>query len=127
VFALNASKSSQNQEKKGAYKKTLKALLPYGMLATKKWLREHELSAHAIDNAVKTETLLLLTSGVYSQYSRNLRWEGAVASLQRMELDDIDDELTVPPTHAGGVTALALSGFSQYLSMGNSPTIHLYS
>ena len=99
VFALNARNSSQNQAKKGAYKKTLKAHLPYGMLPTKKWLREHELSAHAIDNAVKTETLLLLTSGVYSQYSRNLRWEGAVASLQRMELDDIDDEVTVPPTH----------------------------
>jgi hypothetical protein len=127
IFALNASKSSQNQAKKGAYKKILKSLLPYGMLATKTWLRMHGLSSHAIDNAVKSETLLLLASGVYSQYNRNLRWEGVVASLQRMELDDINDELTVPPTHAGGVTALALSGLSQYLSLGSSPTTHLYS
>ena len=124
---MNTSESSQNKEKKGAYKKSLKALLPYGMLATKKWLRTHGLSIHALDNAVKSETLLLLASGVYSQYSRNLRWEGVVASLQRMELDHIDEKLTVPPAHAGGVTALALSGLSQYLSLGSSPTIHLYS
>ena len=50
---------------KGAYKQSLKALLPYGMLATKKWLAAQGMSAHAIDNAVKTETLLLLARGVY--------------------------------------------------------------
>ena len=38
-----------------------------------------------LDNAVKTETLLLLATGVYSQYSRSVSWEGVVASMQRME------------------------------------------
>ncbi len=108
---------------KGAYKQSLKALLPYGMLATKKWLAEQGLSAHALDNAVKTDTLLLLASGVYSQYSRSVSWEGVVASMQRMEKGSAE---AVPPVVVGGLTALGLSGLSQYLSLGNTPHIHLY-
>ncbi|MFT6876181.1 MAG: hypothetical protein ACJAZF_002298 [Granulosicoccus sp.] len=41
-------------------------LLPYGMLATKKWLAEQGLSVHALDNAVEAESLLLLATSVYS-------------------------------------------------------------
>ena len=76
VLRLVNSTTSHDDVAKGDYKKSLKALLPYGMLATKKWLAEQGLSAHAIDTAVKTETLLLLATGVYSQYSRSLSWEG---------------------------------------------------
>lgn len=101
----------------------LKALLPYGMLATKKWLSEQGLSAHALDNAVKTETLLLLATGVYSQYSRSLSWEGVVASMQRME--KIGDTNS-PPMVVGGLSALSLSGLSQYVSLSSNPLIHLY-
>lgn len=108
---------------KGTYKQSLKALLPYGMLATKKWLAEQGLSAHAIDNAVKTETLLLLATGVYSQYSRSVSWEGVVASMQRMEKVE---GAGVPPVVVGGLSALSLSGLSQYLSLGNKQHIHLY-
>ncbi|MDG9666954.1 type IV toxin-antitoxin system AbiEi family antitoxin [Hahella sp. CR1] len=108
---------------KGAYKQLLRTLLPYGMLATKKWLADQGLSAHALDNAVKTDTLLLLATGVYSQYSRSLSWEGVVASMQRMEKSKGDN---VPPVVVGGLTALSLSGLSQYLSLGSKPHIHLY-
>lgn len=108
---------------KGTYKQSLKTLLPYGMLATKKWLAEQGLSAHALDNAVKTETLLLLATGVYSQYSRSVSWEGVVASMQRMEKDKNEN---VPPVVVGGLSALGLSGLSQYLSLSNTPHIHLY-
>ncbi len=93
------------------------------MLATKKWLAEQGLSAHALDNAVKTETLLLLATGVYSQYSRSVSWEGVVASMQRMEKEGVG---SVPPVVVGGLSALALSGLSQYLSLGRTPHIHLY-
>ena len=113
----------QNDEGKGAYRQSLKALLPYGMLATKKWLAEQGLSTHAIDNAVKTETLLLLATGVYSQYSRSVSWQGVVASMQRMEKDE---GASVPPIVVGGLSALSLSGLSQYLSLGNKTHIHLY-
>ena len=107
---------------KGAYKQSLKTLLPYGMLATKKWLAEQGLSAHSLDNAVKTDTLLLLATGVYSQYSRSVSWEGAVASMQRMERREGEQ---LPPVVVGGLSALSLSGLSQYLSLGNTPHIHL--
>ena len=117
------STTLQDDGVKGAYKQSLKALLPYGMLATKKWLAEQGLSAHAIDNAVKTETLLLLATGVYSQYSRSLSWEGVVASMQRMEQTE---GAGVPPLVVGGLSALSLSGLSQYLSLGNKTHIHLY-
>lgn len=115
---------SQRETVKESYKKSLKTLLPYGMLATKKWLAEQGLSAHALDNAVKTDTLLLLATGVYSQYSRAVTWEGVVASMQRMTDKNIDEQL--PPVVVGGLSALSISGFSQYLSLGSTPQIHLY-
>lgn len=115
---------SQRETVKESYKKSLKTLLPYGMLATKKWLAEQGLSAHALDNAVKTDTLLLLATGVYSQYSRAVTWEGVVASMQRMTDKNIDEQL--PPVVVGGLSALSISGFSQYLSLGSTPHIHLY-
>lgn len=93
------------------------------MLATKKWLAEQGLGSHALDNAVKTETLLLLATGVYSQYSRSLSWEGVIASMQRMEREDTE---IVPPVVVGGLSAIALSGLPQYLSLGSTPSIHLY-
>lgn len=96
----------------------LKNLLPYGMVATKKWLVAQGLSTHAIDNAVKSEALLTLTAGVYTQYSANVRWEGVVASLQTM---------TDKPVHLGGESALALAGMAHYLSLGKKQVIHLFS
>ena len=108
---------------KGAYRLQLRELLPYGMLATKKWLAEKGLSAHALDNAVKTETLLPLGTGVYSQYSQSVSWEGVVASLQLMEKPEV---AKLPPVIVGGLSALALSGLTQYLSLGGKPHIHLY-
>ncbi|PCJ21836.1 MAG: hypothetical protein COB04_02340 [Gammaproteobacteria bacterium] len=99
-------------------KQALKELLPYGMLATKKWLTSQGLSTPALDNAVKSETLLPLASGVYTQYTRNIRWEGVVASLQRMQ---------GVPVHVGGLSALELAGFAQYLSLSSRRCVHLYS
>lgn len=117
------SMTSKGEGVKGTYKQSLKALLPYGMLATKRWLADQGLSAHALDNAVKTETLLLLATGVYSQYSRSVSWEGVIASMQRMEKDGSEN---ASPVVVGGLSALGLSGLSQYLSLGNTPHIHLY-
>ncbi|WP_416421053.1 AbiEi antitoxin N-terminal domain-containing protein [Proteus mirabilis] len=91
------------------------------MLATKKWLTEQGLSTHALDNAVKTDTLLLLATGVYSQYSRAVTWEGVVASMQRMMEKSVDEQL--PPVVVGGLSALSISGLSQYLSLGSNSFI----
>jgi len=99
-------------------RQALKELLPYGVLATKKWLASQGISTHALDNAVKSETLLPMASGVYTQYTRNIRWEGVVASLQRMQ--DM-------PVHVGGLSALELAGFAQYLSLSSHRCVRLYS
>ena len=96
----------QRETVKESYKQSLKTLLPYGMLATKKWLAEQGLSAHALDNAVKTDTLLLLATGVYSQYSRAVTWEGVVASMQRMMEKSVDEQL--PSIVVGGLSALSI-------------------
>lgn len=114
--------SNENIVKKH-YKQSLKELLPYGMLATKKWLAKQGLSAHSLDNAVKTQTLLPLAKGVYSQYCRSISWQGVIASVQFME--KCGDE-QVPSVLVGGLSALTLSGLSQYLSLGNKPHVHLY-
>lgn len=121
---MDKDTNSQKYIVKGSYKQSLKRLLPYGVLATKKWLAKQGLSSHALDNAVKTDTLLLLATGVYSQYTRSLRWEGVVASMQRMEKND---GANIPPIVVGGLSALSLSGLSQYLSLGSNPHVHLYS
>ena len=115
---------SQCETVKESYKQSLKTLLPSGMLAPKKWLTEQGLSTHALDNAVKTDTLLLLATGVYSQYSRAVTWEGVVASMQHMMEKSVDEQL--PSIVVGGLSALSISGLSQYLSLGSTPHIHLY-
>lgn len=120
---LEKGAASKEYLVKKHYKQSLNELLPYGMLATKKWLAEQGLSAHSLDNAVKTETLLPLAKGVYCQYSRSISWEGVVASMQLMEKGGVEQ---VPPVLVGGLSALTLSGLSQYLSLGNKPHIHLY-
>ncbi|NOI65394.1 type IV toxin-antitoxin system AbiEi family antitoxin [Vibrio sp. 99-8-1] len=114
---------TQHSSLKTTYKQALKVLLPYGMLVTKKWLVEKGLTLHAIDNAVKTDTLLLLSSGVYCQYSRSISWEGVVASMQYMNMKN-DSKL--PPEIVGGLSALALSGLSQYVLLNNNSHVHLY-
>lgn len=96
----------------------LKELLPVGMLGTKQWLIAQELNPHFVDNAVRSQTLLPLATGVFSQFSRKLSWQGVVASLQRM---------SETPIHVGGLTALEIAGLSHYSSRSTPQSIHLYS
>ena len=91
--------------------------LPFGLLATRQWLLHQGVSLHCLDNAIKSQKLLPLATGVYTQYSAPLRWEGVVASLQRM---------AETPVHVGGLSALELAGLAQYLSLSPHGTIHLY-
>lgn len=96
----------------------LKTLLPPELLATKQWLVSQGLNPHFVDNAVKSKTLLPLTSGVFTQFSDSVGWQGVVASLQRM---------AATPIHVGGITALEIAGLAHYLSVSDARLIHLYS
>ena len=95
---------------------TLAQLVPFGMIATKKWLLSEGLSRHSIDNALKSQKLTSLATGVYARKGIPITWEGVVCSLQHMSEQVID---------VGGLSALELLGFAQYLS-NKKTTIHLY-
>ena len=96
----------------------LKTLLPPGMAATKQWLINQSLNQHFVDNAVRSKTLLPLANGVFTQFSEQLDWKGAVASLQRM---------SSAPVHVGGLSALELAGLTQYVRRPGVGQVHLYS
>ena len=121
---MEKPRATQNSARKVAHKQLLRAVLPYGMVATKKWLAGKGLSLHALDNAVKTGTLLPLATGVYSQYSTAVGWAGVVASLQLMQKSQA---FQAPPIVVGGLSALALSGMAQYVPLSDKQRIDLYS
>lgn len=99
-------------------KQKLDEILPYGMVATKKWLSSKGLSRHAIDNALKSKKLEALAAGVYTHAKVPATWQSVAGSLQRM---------CETPVPVGGMTALELQGFGHYLSASKQRTVHLYS
>lgn len=98
-------------------KLTLSQLVPFGMITTKKWLLSKGISLHRVDNGVKSHKLISLTPGVYARTDMPVGWEGVICSLQQMSNETIQ---------LGGLSALELLGFAQYLSKNNM-TRHLYS
>ena len=97
-------------------KPTLQQLVPFGMITVKKWLLSQGVGVHRVDNAVKSQKLMSLARGVYARTGMTVTWEGVVSSLQKM---------SEQPILVGGLSALELLGFSQYVSQ-NKKTIHLY-
>ncbi len=99
-------------------KKQLKDLLPYGMVATRKWLLSEGVGGHSLDNALKSEKIQLLATGVYVRTDTPISWWNVIYSLKKMS----EQEITV-----GGITAVELQGFGHYLSGSKLKTVHLYS
>jgi hypothetical protein len=96
----------------------LNALLPYGMMATKRWLLARGMRLYSVDNALRSNKLTALAVGVYARAGLPVNWQGIAGSVQRMA-----DQ----PVLVGGLSALELSGFGHYLSGAGRKTIHLYS
>ena len=88
-------------------KSQLKDLLPYGMVATRKWLLSQGVNGHLLDNALKSEKIQLLATGVYARIDAPISGRIAYYSLQKMSEQDIT---------VGGITAVELKGFAHYLS-----------
>ncbi len=99
-------------------KQYLDELLPYGRIATKKWLLNQGMSRHSIDNALKSKKLESLATGVYARAGVPLSWWDVVHSLQKISGQSI---------HVGGLTAIELQGFAHYLTNSTTKTVHLYS
>jgi len=94
----------------------LDELLPFGLVATRKWLGGHGVSRHTMDNWLKSQKLISLVRGVMARPGVPVTWQGLLVSLDRM----------MPhPVYVGGVSALELAGFGHYLKSGQS--IRLYS
>ena len=99
-------------------KQQLENLLPYNMIATRKWLSSKGMSRHAIDNTLKSNKLKPLAVGVYTRPESPSSWQSVVCSLQLM---------TDYPIYLGGLSALQQFGLAQYLTSDHTKTIHLYS
>ena len=97
---------------------TLSQLLPFGQLASRYHLLEKGLSSHTLDNYLKSGKLESVVPGFYKRPESKLSWQAVVASLP---------DLVNGPVAAGGLTALELQGFAQYLSLNNQQRVHLYS
>lgn len=99
-------------------KNSLESLLPLEQVATRPWLEKQGFSRHSLDNFLKSGQILALTAGVYARPELPVTWQGLVASLPRLESQ---------PIHVGGLTALQLQGFAQYLNVGASEQVVLAS
>jgi hypothetical protein len=99
-------------------KQMLFASIPLGQLASRHGLLKQGFSSHTIDNHLKSGELKRVVKGVYTRQESKLSWQVLASSLPN---------LMKAPVTVGGLTALELQGFAQYLSLGNKPKVHLYS
>lgn len=91
------------------------SLVHYGQIITRQWLLNQGATEHALDNAVKSKKLKVLSRGVLARYEVPISWQGVVASLNRMDC----------PVYVGGISALSEHGLAHYLDF--SKKINLYS
>lgn len=73
------------------------SLVYHGQLVTRQWLLSQGATEHALDNAVKSKRLKVLTRGVLARYEVPITWQGVAASLNRID----------GPVYVGGISALA--------------------
>lgn len=99
-------------------KHDLITILPLGQFTSRLAFLEQGFSSHTLDNYLKSGVLKSIVSGVYMRQESKLTWQGAVASIP---------SLVEEPVTAGGLTALELQGFAQYLSLNTQRKVHLYS
>lgn len=99
-------------------KQDLIALLPLNQLTSRYALLKQGFSPHTLDNYLKSGVLKKLVNGIYMRQESKLSWQGVVTSLPN---------LVEEPVAIGGLTALELQGFAQYLSLNKQRKIHLYS
>ena len=94
----------------------LDELLPFGLLATRKWFGGHGVNRHTLDNWLKSKKLVPLARGVLVRPEVSVTWQGVLVSLNRMAPHSV---------YVGGLSALELAGFGHYLKSGQH--IHIYS
>lgn len=103
--------------------KSLLESVPAGFLVDSTWLEKNGIGRRSSYAYVKRGWLERLARGVFRRPAPNARktnsidWKSAVLSLQHI-MDY--------PVHVGGMTALALQGYSHYLPLGGNAPLWLY-
>lgn len=98
-------------------KELLKLVLPYGSIASRKWLMQQGLADYALSNYLRSGKLKSLSQGIYYWTDMPIRWQKVVASLHRF----YDAEVVV-----GGLSALNLQGLTHYLQINKNVSLDLY-
>ena len=91
-------------------------LVPYGLVATRRWLLRAGMSMSALDNQIKSGQLLSVRPGVYVRPGTRLVWQSVVCSLERMGTDLV----------VGGATALEEQGRAPELPLSGRRSIQLH-
>ena len=99
-------------------KQKLESFLPLGQLTSRQRLRKKGFAKHSVDSYLKSGAYQKLAAGIYMRRESKLSWQGVVASLP---------DMLEQPVAAGGLSALELQGFAQYLGLSGERTVHLYS
>jgi len=102
------------------YDKKLMSLLSYHMPGTvllASWLEKNGISRDLQQYYLKSGWLQSYGTGAFKRPNENIRWTGALNSIQRQT------ELQV---HVGGLTSISLQGLSHYVRMENEP-LYLFS
>ena len=82
---------------------------PAGTAATLRWLNRRSVDRRLADKYVQSGWLERLGHGAYKRAGSTVDWVGAVSALQTQLTLDV---------HPGGITAIELRGYTQYLSFG---------
>ena len=82
---------------------------PAGTAATLRWLNRRSVDRRLADKYVQSGWLERLGHGAYKRAGSTVDWVGAVSALQTQLTLDV---------HPGGITAIELRGYTQYLSLG---------
>ncbi|MBF7054133.1 type IV toxin-antitoxin system AbiEi family antitoxin [Halomonas sp. KAO] len=108
--------------KDGKLKSTLEAVPP-GFMIDSRWLERHEVSRFLARKYVDRGWLERVTRGVFLRpapgtgESDTVDWKTCLLSIQHIMGYDV---------HIGGMTALALQGYSHYLPLGGSVPVWVY-
>lgn len=103
--------------------KSLLEAVPPGFIVDSAWLEANGIGRRSVYDYVKQGWLERLAHGVFrrptplTRASEKLDWKICVLSMQH---------ILRYPVHVGGMTALALQGYSHYLALGEKAPVWLY-
>jgi len=103
--------------------KSMLEAVPAGFLVDSAWLEQHGIGRRSVYSYVKRGWLERILRGVFRRPAPNaaktntLDWKTCLLSMQHI----MDYKL-----HVGGMTALALQGYSHYLKLGGNAPVWVY-